>query len=140
MSEHVNRIEDVPADVSLMLRAHAELRCLTREVLPVLRQLETVAGLPDDQRDAAIAYLELAWDHARRCASEDDAAHAQLCARRRESEGLPSANESLEDLFQGACRYYQSVRALRDRVSLRVSPLLAARQTAPALRLGRGTR
>jgi hypothetical protein len=136
MSEPVNKIEAVPADVSLMLRAHAELRSLTREVVPVLRQLETGDGLPDDQRDAALAYLELAWSQARRCAAESDAAHAQLRALRRESDDSVFGGGE-EDFFHGACRYCEAVRALRDRVGRRVGRLLPGEQTAPTLHLGR---
>lgn len=134
MSEHVNKIEGVPADVSLMLRAHAELRSLTREVVPVLCQLETGSGLPDDQHGAAIAYLEVTWRQARRCASEGDAAHAQLCAHRREDVLLEEAEE---DLFHGACRYYEAVKALRDAVGRRVGRLLPGREAPADLRLGR---
>jgi hypothetical protein len=136
MSEHVNEIEAVPPDVSLMLRAHAELRSLTREVVPVLRQIETRAGLPEDQHEAALAYLELAWSQARRCACEGDAAHAQLCARRRESDGSVFG-EGEEDLFLGACRYYEAVRALRDRVARQVGRLLPGGEATTALPVGR---
>ncbi len=137
MSEHVNKIEAVPADVSLMLRAHAELRSLTREVLPVLRHLETGAGLPEDQHDAALAYLELAWSEARRCASESDAAHARLCTLRRASDDALVEGGEEEDLLVGACRYYEAARAQRDRLARRVGRLLPGGETAPALRLGR---
>lgn len=138
MSEPINKIEAVPADVSLMLRADAELRSLTREVLPVLRQLETGAGLSDDQHDAALAYLELAWSQARRCAAESDAAHARLRTRRRESDDdtLVEGGEG-EDLLVGACRYYEAARTLRDRLARQVGRLLSVEQTAPALHLGR---
>lgn len=113
MSEHINKIDVLPADVSLMLRAHAELRCLQREVLPVLRQLETGDGLPEDQHGAALAYLEMCWLAARGRAHETDTAHRML----RDSRGP-------DELRAGACRYYDAARQLRSTVGRRVSRAL----------------
>ncbi len=110
MSEHINKIEALPADVSLMLRAHAELRCLQGEVLPVLHQVETGEGLPEDQYGAAMAYLEVCWLTALARAHETDTAHRQL----RDSRGL-------DELRAGACRYYEAARALRGTIERRVS-------------------
>jgi hypothetical protein len=109
MSEHINQIEALPADVSLMLRAHAELRCLHREVLPVLHQVLTGEDLPEDQYDAAVAYLEVCWLTARGRAHETDTAHRQL----RDSRGR-------EELRASACRYYDAAWRLRCAVGRRV--------------------
>jgi hypothetical protein len=51
---------DVFGHVSLLLRVHAEHRWLAREVLPVVRQIETPGELPSWQTEAAHAYLEFA--------------------------------------------------------------------------------
>lgn len=129
MSEHINKIErpsagaELPADVDLMLRAHAETRCLSREVIPVLRQIETGHGLPCEQYGAAMAYLEVSWLQARRCAQESDAAYRQLTA-------LPSretdTRQDPDELHGRACRYYESVKTLRDVARRRVGMLLGA--------------
>jgi hypothetical protein len=129
MSEHVNKIEglpgdaELPADVDLMLRAHAETRCLSREVIPVLRQIETGNDLPQEQYGAAMAYLEVTWLAARRCARESDAAYGQLCALPGDEIG---ARSDRDELLGGACRYYESVKELREVVQRRVSMLLGA--------------
>jgi hypothetical protein len=74
-----NRHESTtPPDVSLLLRAHAEQRWLSREVIPVLRQIETRERLPEEQLPAALAYLEVIWCEARRRARETDTARAHL--------------------------------------------------------------
>jgi hypothetical protein len=113
MSEHINKIEALPADVSLLLRAHAELRCLQREVIPVLRQVQTGEGLPEDQYGAAIAYLEVCWLTARARAYETDTAHRLL----RDSRGQ-------EELRAGAGHYYDAARRLRSAVGRRVNCVL----------------
>ncbi|HEV7943606.1 MAG TPA: hypothetical protein VGP17_12490 [Solirubrobacteraceae bacterium] len=129
MSERINKIEgssggaELPADVDLMLRAHAETRCLSREVIPVLRQIETGNGLPQEQYGAAMAYLEVTWLAARRCAQESDAAHRQLCALPSDETGTRADRD---ELHGGACRYYESVKDLRGVVQRRVSMLLDA--------------
>lgn len=120
MSEHINKTDGPPADVELMLRAHAETRCLSREVIPVVRQIETGAGLPQEQYGAAMAYLEVTWLQARRRARESDAAYLQLCV-------LPADRADGEDeIYSGACRYYTAVKALREVVQRRVGMLLDA--------------
>jgi hypothetical protein len=127
MSEHINKIEEShspPCDVSLMLRAHAELRCLSREVIPVLRQLETGEDLPEEQYGAAMAYLEVTWLQARNRAQETDA------ARRRLRGATGQKHEADADLYGGACRYYDAVRALRSVVCARLMSLMSAAEHA----------
>jgi hypothetical protein len=103
-----------PPDVSLLLRAHAERRWLSREVIPVLRQIETSGELPDEQLPAAVAYLEVIWAEALSRARETDA------ERRRLDERGPSE----QPLLARAHRYHATVRALREAVARRVSQLL----------------
>jgi hypothetical protein len=103
-----------PPDVSLLLRAHAERRWLSREVIPVLRQLENCDGLPDEQLPAACAYLEVIWIAALERARETDAERRRLDER-----------EPLEQpLLARAHRYHATVRSLREAVARRVAPLL----------------
>jgi uncharacterized tellurite resistance protein B-like protein len=104
-----------PPDVSLLLRAHAERRWLSREVIPVLRQIETSEGLPDEQLPAAIAYLEVIWSEALSRARETDA------ERRRLDE--PSPLE--QPLLTKAHHHHAAVRSLREAVARRVAQLLA---------------
>lgn len=122
MSEHINQIEGLPADVNLMLRAHAELRCLSREVIPVLRQVETKNGLPDEQLGAAMAYLEVTWIEAQRRAAETDLARRELATSAQGA--LPPRPD--EDLHGRACRYYDAVKALRETAARRIAPALSA--------------
>lgn len=121
MSESFYKIAPPLHDIGLLLRAHAELRCLYREVMPVLRQLETGEDLPDEQCGAAMAYLEVSWLEARSHARETDCAHEEL-------HGQPSADfrssDREEDLYSGACRYYEAVKALRMEIASRVSLVL----------------
>ncbi len=127
MSEHINKIEgshSPPCDVSLMLRAHAELRCLSREVVPVLRQLETGEGLPEEQYGAAMAYLEVTWLQARNRAQETDAARRRLCG------AAGQEHEADADLYGGACRYHDAVRELRSVVRARLMSLMSAAEHA----------
>ena len=117
-----------PPDVSLLLRAHAERRWLSREVIPVLRQIESSEELPDEQLPAAVAYLEVIWAEARSRARETDA------ERRRLDERGPSE----QPLLARAHRYHATVRALREAVARRVAQLLLA---APSGRVAaRGVR
>ena len=69
-----------PPDVTLLLRAHSEQRWLSREVIPVVRQLETGERLPEEQLPAAHAYLEVVWVEAVGLAREADAALRRLDA------------------------------------------------------------
>lgn len=104
------------ADVSLLLRAHSEQRWLSREVIPVVRQIESPEQLPDEQLPAATAYLEVIWAEAAARARETDAALRQLGELDHASEPLPTR----------ARRYHTAVRALRLAVARRVTPLIAA--------------
>ncbi len=114
MSEDHNPIP--PPDVSLLLRAHSEQYLLSREVIPVVRQLETGERLPEEQLPAAAAYLEVVWAEAASRAREADAALLQL-------EQLDLARLPLP---ARARRYHAAVRSLREAVARRVAPLIAA--------------
>lgn len=103
-----------PPDVSLLLRAHAERRWLSREVIPVLRQIETSEGLPDEQLPAATAYLEVIWAEALTRARETDAERCRLDER-------PPAEQPL---LLRAHRYHAVVHSLREAVARRVALLL----------------
>ncbi|HUN78352.1 MAG TPA: hypothetical protein VMU32_05495 [Solirubrobacteraceae bacterium] len=100
--------------MSLLLRAHAEQRLLSREVIPVVRQLETGERLPEEQLPAALAYLEVTWADCRRRARETDRARRLL-----EEPG----NRELP-LWAKACRYHAVLLTLRAAVGRRVAPLL----------------
>jgi hypothetical protein len=98
-----------------MLRAHAEQRWLSREVVPVVRQLQHPEELPEGQLDAALAYLEVTWLEARRLAAETDAAFADLnAASPRSEEGMPTK----------ARKYHATVHTLREAVARNVTPLI----------------
>lgn len=106
-----------PSDVCLLLRTYAEQRWLSREVVPVLRQLETPDTLPEEQLGAALAYLEVTWLEAARHAAETDAALADLeTTRLTAEEALPSK----------ARRYHAAVRFLRETVGRHVDAFIAA--------------
>ena len=106
-----DRLNPTPSpDVSLLLRAHAEQRWLSREVIPVLRELDTKQDLPDDQQGAASAYLEVIWIEAAKHARESDSARTELDA-------LDLKDQSLCDK---ARRYHEAVRDLRKVVAKRV--------------------
>ncbi|MEA2314978.1 MAG: hypothetical protein QOI03_1670 [Solirubrobacteraceae bacterium] len=100
-------------DICLLLRAHAEQHWLLYEVVPVVRQLEQRASLPEDQLGAALAYLEAQWIEARRRSAVTDRAHAEL--ERGDSGSLHDA----------ADRYHAAVRRLRMVLARRVELLLA---------------
>jgi hypothetical protein len=104
----------IPSDIRLLLRADAEQCWLSREVIPVLRHLEADELLPDEEVDAALAYLEAMWREATSRAQETDAAHAHLRARRDEP----------AELSGPAGRYHAAVRLLRGVVAERVTPLM----------------
>jgi hypothetical protein len=110
-----DRDQSPPSDVCLLLRAYAEQRWLSREVVPVLRQLES-AELPEEQLGAALAYLEVIWLEASRHAAETDAAFAAL------QDTAPDAEEALPSK---ARRYHAAVRFLREAVGRHVVGLLA---------------
>jgi hypothetical protein len=104
----------LPSDIRLLLRADAEQCWLHREVIPVLQQIETPEQLPEEQVDAALAYLEAMWSEATLRAQETDAAHNHLC----------SQDEEREALARPASRYHAAVRALRRIVANRITPFV----------------
>jgi len=99
----------VPSDIVLLLRADAEQSWLNREVIPVLRQIETLDPMPSDQVGAALAYLESSWNEATLRARQTDAA-SDLNGGGREGTRLGGHAE----------RYHTAVRALRGIVAERV--------------------
>lgn len=103
-------------DVCLMLRVDAEQRWLSREVIPVLRQLHDPEELPEEQLGAALAYLEVTWLEAKRLATETDAAFAEL-----EQAHLDVA----ETLPSKARDYHAAVRTLREMAERDVRTLIA---------------
>jgi hypothetical protein len=106
-------LHDLSPDVSLLLRTHSEQRWLSREVLPVVGQIETPEQLPEEQLPAAAAYLEVLWAEAAARARETDSA-------RRHLDGV----ESALPLTPRARRYHAVVRAFREAVARRVVPLI----------------
>jgi hypothetical protein len=102
-------------DVCLLLRAHAEQSWLSHELVPVLRQLEQRDSLPEEQRDAALAYLEILWNEASQRAANTEAAHADLDAVD------TSANRGLS---REARSYHAAVCSLRGWVARHVAQLL----------------
>lgn len=107
-----------PPDICLLLRAHGEQRWLLSEVVPVLRQLEQPTSLPDDQRAAALAYLEVLWIDAHMRAADTDAAY-------RHFHDAPQQHDPL--LHAKARRYHAAVRMERNAIARRIQNL-----TAPA--------
>jgi hypothetical protein len=107
-------------EVSLLLRAHAEQRWLSREVVPVVRQLATREGLPEEQLPAALAYLEVIWIEAVQRAGDTDKALTCLDL----SLPAPLSPECLA-LARRARRYRAAVLVLREAISRRVAELLA---------------
>jgi hypothetical protein len=108
-----------PADVCLLLRAHAEARWLSRELVPLVRELEhdRASELEEDLASAAaVAYLEVLAIEARRHATETDAARSELDAL------APNGHHALDC---NARRYHAAVRRLRAVVDRRVQLLLA---------------
>jgi hypothetical protein len=106
-----------PSDVCLLLRAHAESRWLSHQVVPVLREIEQRESLPDEQLGAALAYLEVLWIEACGRARETDSARVELEARVADGD---------QALHEKARRYHAAVRRLRAAIARRVSLLLAA--------------
>jgi hypothetical protein len=111
----------LPSDIRLLLRVDAEQCWLHREVIPVLRDIETDRERPEDEVGAALAYLEAMWDEATLRAQETDAAHRHLSSQ-------PSSREQRGAALGGlAGRYHTAVRALRAIVADRVTPLVEPR-------------
>jgi hypothetical protein len=111
-----------PPDICLLLRAHAEHSWLTREVLPVLRQIEQRDTLPEEQLGAALAYLEVLWIEASQRARETDAAYAELDA---------SATNGDRALHTNALNYHAAVHNLRSTLRDHIARLLAAPEDTP---------
>jgi hypothetical protein len=144
-----------PPDVSLMLRTHSEQSWLIHEVIPVVRQIETPEGLPEEQLPAAIAYLEVIWAEALGRARETDRALRLLdtldltenegpsspsCGRPRhllaEDEGPDQRHPpGRHSLPARVCRYHAAVEALREATTRRVAKLIAAPPGAPVREL-----
>jgi hypothetical protein len=112
-----------PSDVCLLLRAHAEQRWLSREVAPVLRELEQRDALPEEQLGAALAYLEVIWIEAARRAAETDATYAELDAACTALDAPVTAED--HTLPSRARRYHVAVRTLREVIARRVAQLVA---------------
>lgn len=104
----------LPSDIRLLLRADAEQDWLQREVLPVLREIESEQQRPEEEVGAALAYLEAMWDEATLRARETDAAHGDLHA----------PEQRCTTLVEPAGRYHATVRALRRIVAERVRPFV----------------
>jgi hypothetical protein len=100
-----------PSDICLLLRAHAEQRWLTSELLPVVRELETPEQIPEEQLGAALAYLEVMWVDARRRAAETEAAVEALAT---------TGTGHSPVLSEKARRYNAAVRRLRETTDMRV--------------------
>jgi hypothetical protein len=108
-----------PADVCLLLRAHAEARWLSRERVPLVRELEHGrAREPEEDlaSAAAVAYLEVLAIEARHHAAETDAARTELDAL------APNADHALHG---NARRYHAAVWRLRATIDRRVQRLLS---------------
>ncbi len=109
-----------PSDVCLLLRAHAEQRWLSHEVVPVVRELQHRDSLPEEQLGAALAYLEVIWLEAARRAAETDATFAELDAT------VPEQERTCDRALPGkARRYHTVVRTLREIVGRHVAQLIA---------------
>ncbi len=115
---HTSPPGDPTPDVSLLLRAHAERRWLSCEVIPVVRQIETPETLPEEQLPAALAYLEVIWAQA------IVRGHATDTARRL----LDADGASEQPLLARARHDHAAVANLREVVAQRVARLLAAPQ------------
>lgn len=103
-----------PPDICLLLRAHGEQRWLISEVVPVLRELENSGHASDEQRGAALAYLEVLWVDACLRAAETDAAFAKLTG---------AHGHDSDVLYERARRYHTAVRRLREAVAARVGEI-----------------
>jgi hypothetical protein len=103
-------------DMCLLLRAHGEHFWLSSQVLPVLRQLEReragAGALSEDERAAALSYLEVLWIDARCRASATDAALGELL--------MASGGGCAGGFVAEARRYHAAVCALRMSTRARV--------------------
>jgi hypothetical protein len=103
-----------PSDICLLLRAEAEQRWLTSEVLPVLYELEHPEEVDEEEFEAALAYLEVLWEDACSRAAETDEAFVELNAW---DHGPQAA------LCERARSYNAAVRKLRGSTGARVRRL-----------------
>jgi hypothetical protein len=99
-----------PPDICLLLRVDGEQRWLVSRVIPALRELEEPGAIEPDERDAALAYLEVLWLEAGLRATETDAA----------AEALRAAGPHTALLAEKANRSHAAVRRLRQAVDRRV--------------------
>jgi hypothetical protein len=99
-----------PSDICLLLRTHGEHFWLSCQVLPLLRQLESACPASEDERAAALAYLEVLWLDAKCRATETDSALAELLRARTGERRLQAE----------ARRYHAAVCTLRMTTSARV--------------------
>jgi hypothetical protein len=113
----IDRPVSPTSDICLLLRAHAEERWLSHEVVPVLRQLEQRDDLPEEQLGAALAYLEVLWIEASQRAAETDAAYVELQV---------SSLYSNPPLHGKARSYHGAVVRLREAIARHVVLLVAA--------------
>lgn len=113
-----NPSRTLASDVCLILRADNEMRCLSREVIPVMREIEASKDMLGSERDAALAYLEVSWLEAQRRASATDGAYEQLKA------ALGVGDCERDEIYGHACRYRSAVLRLREVVRRRIAPLL----------------
>jgi hypothetical protein len=107
-----------PLDVCLLLRANAEARWLSNELVPVVRQLER-----NPRAATSLSYLEVLRLDARRHAAETDAARLALDAVQ------PNGDAPMHS---GARRYHAAVRRLRARVDRRLAVALDSAARADA--------
>ncbi|HTU79985.1 MAG TPA: hypothetical protein VMF09_14615 [Solirubrobacteraceae bacterium] len=114
-----------PLEICLILRAHAEQLWLTSEVLPIVRQLELRARMPEDEVGAALAYLEVLWLDACQRAVETESARAALDLEHARRDRV---------LCEKARRYHAAVRRLRCALRPRVAALTGLSRAAPARR------
>jgi hypothetical protein len=108
-----------PADVCLLLRAHTEARWLSREVVPLIRELEQ----DRDSHPGLASYLHTLCIEARHHAAATDAVRIELDAQ------PPNGDH---ELHHKARRYHAAVRRLRATVDRRVEALVGAVVQPPA--------
>jgi hypothetical protein len=116
MTRFAHKHTPPPADVCLLLRAHAEASWLSHEVVPVLRELER-EDRSRAQTEASFVYLDVLWKEALERASDTDAAREKLNAL------APNGNHRTHSR---ARRYDAAVRRLRDTVGQRMAQLIEA--------------
>jgi hypothetical protein len=111
-----------PSDIRLLLRCHGEQLFLASQVVPVVRQLEEIGAIADEEIGAALAYLEVLWIDACERARETEAAFAALLQTDAKGDRL---------LHAEACQYHAAVRALRGVISQHVQQLIAPAMQPP---------